>query len=172
MHNMIVAYCDVKHANWSGLLPFVQIVHNTACSCAIYDTHHYLMFGRMPTLPVDVNMGMPQAEISDTALQYTHQKVEYLQLASELARQNFRERAETQAAANKTVRYIQYKPGDLVLVHQPHVGGDDGSNKLLSPWRGSYHVRHRLSPVVYRVSLDDDSTETAIFSSDQTLPPA
>lgn len=55
----------------------------------------------MPTLPVGVVMGMPQAKVYDTALQNTHQTVESLQLAYELARQNLGEIADAQAAANK-----------------------------------------------------------------------
>lgn len=44
---------------------------------------------------------MPQAEVSDTALQYTHQKVENLQLAYRLASQNLGERADAQAGPIK-----------------------------------------------------------------------
>ena len=29
MHNMLAMYCDVAHDNWSQLLPFVQMAHNT-----------------------------------------------------------------------------------------------------------------------------------------------
>lgn len=75
------------------------MAQNTAYSRAIHETPHELMFGRMPTLPVDVIMGMPQAEVPDKALQYTHQTIEKkkkkkMQLAYELARQNLGERAD------------------------------------------------------------------------------
>ena len=39
-------------------------------------------------------MGMPQADIPESALQYTHNMVENLQFAYELARQNLHERAD------------------------------------------------------------------------------
>ena len=57
MHNMLAMHCDVAHDNWSQLLPFVQMAHNTAYSSTINETPHYLMFGRMPTLPNDIIMG-------------------------------------------------------------------------------------------------------------------
>ena len=85
MHNMLAMYCDVAHDDWSQLLPFVQMAHNTAYSSTVHETPHYLMFGRIPTLPIDIIMGMPQAELPETALQYTHQTVENLQFAYELA---------------------------------------------------------------------------------------
>ena len=58
-------YCDVAHDYWSQLLLFVQMAHNTAYSSAIHETPHYLMFGRMLTLPVDI-IGMLQAKLLDT----------------------------------------------------------------------------------------------------------
>ena len=67
MHNMLAMYCDVAHDDWAQLLPFVQVANNTAYNSTLHETPHYLMFGRMPTLPIDVIMGMPQADISESA---------------------------------------------------------------------------------------------------------
>ncbi|CAM9988608.1 unnamed protein product [Laminaria digitata] len=120
------------------------------------------MFGRMPTLPIDIIMGLPQAELPDTALQYTRETVGTLQLAYELARQNLDERSAVREASNVDLRFQQFQSSDLVLVHQPHITQDDPNNKLLSPWRGPYQVRHRLFPVVCRVSKVDQSNETSV----------
>ena len=60
MRNMLAMYCEVAHDDWAQLLPFVQMTHNTAYGSTILETPHYLMFGRMPTLPIYVLMGMPQ----------------------------------------------------------------------------------------------------------------
>ena len=162
MQNMLAMYCEVAHDDWVQLLPFVQMAHNTAYSSTLHETPQYLMFGRMPTLPIDVIVGMSQADIPDSALQYTHKTVENLKFAYELARQNLGERANAQATSNADLRYQQFQPGDLVLVHQSHNAQDDPNNELLSPWRDPYQVRHRVSPVVYRVSKDGDSAETSV----------
>ena len=149
MHNMLAMYCDVAHDNWVQLLPFVQSAHNTAYSSTIHERPHYLMFDRMSTLPVDIIIGMPQAELPDTALRCVSETVENLQLAYEPARQNLDERSAIQEASNNVdLRFRQFHPGDLMLVHQPHTAQDDPNNKLLSPWRGPHQVRNRLSPVV------------------------
>ena len=60
---------------------------------------------------------------------------------------------------NVHLPFQQFQTGDLGLVHQPHNAQDDPNNTLLSPWRGPYQVRHRLSPVVCRVSEIDHSRE-------------
>ena len=102
------------------------------------------MLGRMPPLPIDIIMGMPQVDIPESALQYNHKTIENLHFAYELASQNLCERAGAQAASNAHLRYQQFRRGNLVLVHQPHNAQDDPNNKLLSPWRGPYQVRHQL----------------------------
>ena len=108
------------------------MAHNTAYRSTIHETPHYLMFGRMPTLPIDTIMAMPQAELPDTALQYTRETVEKLQLAYELASQNLGERSAVREASNVDLRFQQFQPGDLVLVHQPHNAQDDPNNKLIA----------------------------------------
>ena len=145
MHNMLAVYCELAHDDWVQLLPFVQMAHNTAYSSTLHETPQYLMFGRMPTLPIDVIVGMSQADIPDSALQYTHKTVENLKFAYELARQNLGERANAQATSNADLRYQQFQPGDLVLFHQPHNAQDYPNDKLLSPWRGLAIVYRRLS---------------------------
>ena len=72
---MLAKYCDVGHNNSSQLLPFVQMTHNTADSSTVHETPYYPMFGRMPTLPIDIIMGMPHAELPDTALRHTRETV-------------------------------------------------------------------------------------------------
>ena len=108
------------------------MAHNTAYSSTIHETPRYLMFGRMPTPPIDI-MGKPQAELTDTALQCTRETVENLQLAHELASQNLDERSAAREASNGHLRFQRFQSGDLVSVHQPHNAQDDPDNKLLSP---------------------------------------
>ena len=98
------------------ILPFVQMGHNTAYNSTLHETPYYFMFGRMPTLPIGVIMGMP--DIPESALQYTHKTVKNLQFACELSRQNTSERADAQAASNAALWYQQSQRADLVLVHQ------------------------------------------------------
>ena len=116
MHNILDMYCDIAHKNWAYLLPFVQVAHNAAFSSTIHETPQYLIFGRTPTFPIDIIMGMPQVEVPDT-LQYTRETVEKVQLAYELARQNLGERSAAQEEYNVHLRVQQFQPGDLVLVH-------------------------------------------------------
>ena len=105
MYNMLAMYCDMAHDDWAQLLPFVQMAHNTAYNNTLQETPHYLIFGHMPTLPIDVIMGMPQADIPESALQYTHKTVDNLQFAYELARKNLCERADVMLKQHRMQTY-------------------------------------------------------------------
>ena len=89
-------YSNLSFNNWAELLPFVQLAHNTAYSTTLQETPHFLMFGRAAVLPVDLILGIPSTSAPQTQLDYSYSKqtVENLQLAYELARRNFRERAD------------------------------------------------------------------------------
>lgn len=60
-----------------------------------------------------------------------------MQLAYEVARQSLAERANAQEASNADLRFHQFQPDELVLVHRLHSADYDPNNKLLlrSPWR-------------------------------------
>ena len=149
MQNMLAMYCDVAQDDWTEFLPFVQMAHNTAYHRSVHETPHYLMFGRMPDLPIDIIMGVPQASSPVTAQQYAIQTVQRLQLAYELARQNLQERQQAAEQFNLGKRFLEFDKGDVVLIYHPHyTQNEEDSNKLLSPWRGPYTPRSRLSPVV------------------------
>lgn len=48
----------------------------TAYYSTIKETPHYLMFGHVPTLPIDVIMGWPSADVATTAQEYTQNTVD------------------------------------------------------------------------------------------------
>ena len=49
-----------------------------------------------------------------------------------------------------------------MLVHRPYTEADGPNPKLISPWRGPFVVRSRLSPVIYRVSRGEQPKETSV----------
>ena len=57
--------------------------------------------------------------------------------------------------------FPSYQPGDQVLVHRPYSEADGHKPKLISPLRGPFVVRSRLSPVIYRVSTGNQPEETS-----------
>ena len=50
-------------------------------------------------------------------------------------------------------------------MHLPYTVADGPNPKLDSPWRGSFTVCSKLSPVVYRVARDGELAETTVHLS-------
>ncbi|CAM9555376.1 unnamed protein product, partial [Choristocarpus tenellus] len=55
-----------------------------------------------------------------------------------------------------------YEVGAKVWLHKPHTSADAPNPKLLSPWRGPYEVKERITPVVYRVKAQADRREITL----------
>ncbi len=162
VHNMLAMYSNLACDNWSELLSYVQLAHNTAYSKTLEETPHYLVFGRAPRLPVDNILGVPAADVPQTPLDYSRRTVNNLQLAYELARRNLKERADKQAVDNDKLSFPRFKPGDQVLLHRPYSETDGPNPKLVSPWHGPYTVRSQKSPVIYRVAKPGESAEITV----------
>ena len=162
MHNMLATLANASGDNWVELLPFVQLAHNTAYSKTLHETPHFLMFGRRATLPIDVILGVPNNSASQSRQDYSRRTVENLQFAYKIARRNLQERTEKQAKSNAKLTFPSFQPGDRVLVHRPYTEADGPNPKLISPWRGPFVVRSRLSPVIYRVSRGEQPNETSV----------
>ena len=48
-----------------------------------------------------------------------------------------------------------------MLVYKPHHSTDGPNPKLIQPWRGSYIICSKLSPVVYRIRHPDDTKQVS-----------
>ncbi|CAB1098409.1 unnamed protein product [Ectocarpus sp. CCAP 1310/34] len=162
VHNMLAMYSNLACDIWSELLPFVQLAHNTAYSKTLEETPHYLVFGRAPTLPVELFLGVPATDAPQSRLDHSRRTVENLQLAYELARRNLKERTDKQAVENEKLSFPSFKMGDQVLLHRPYNETDGPNPKLVSPWHGPFTVRSQISPVIYRVSKPNDPTEVTV----------
>lgn len=109
------------------------------------------MFGRRATLSIDDILGVPSNSAYQSRQEYSRRTGDNLQLAYEIARRDLQERAGKQALSNEKFNAPQFQPGALVLVHRLNNETDGPNPKLISPWRGPYTVRSRVSPVVYRL---------------------
>ena len=161
---MLTTLANASGDNWVELLPFVQLAHNTAYSKTLHETPHFLMFGRRATLPIDVILGVPtdSAPQSRQRQDYSRRTVENIQSTYEIARRNLGEHTENQARSNANLTFPSFQPRHKMLVHRPYTEANVPNSKLISPWRGLFVVRSRLSRVIYRVSKGDQPKETSI----------
>ena len=157
---MLSMYSNIALKTWAEVLPFIQLTHNTYFSSTIHETPFFLMFGRQGRLPIDVIFGIPYVGRSTTTEELTR---ENLQLAFELARRNLSERTNKQKAnISKLPPMPDFTPGQKVLAYKPHQSTDGPNPKLIQSWRGPYIICSKLSPVVSRIRLLDDTKQVSV----------
>ena len=121
------------------------------------------MFGRQARLPLDIMFGIPHVSRFITTEEFAHSTRGNLQIAFEFTRRDLSERVDKQKANNSKSPPIQkFTPGEKVLVYKPHRSTDGSNPKLIQPWRGPYIIRSKLSPVVYRIRLPDDTKQVSV----------
>lgn len=114
----ILTFSIYEYDNWVGLLPLVQLAHNTTHNQTLEETPHYIIFGRRASLPIDVILGVPSARSSPYRLDYSRRTVEKLQLGYKLARRNAKEHSDRQAGSKEESFCPQVKPGGQVRVRR------------------------------------------------------
>ena len=163
LHAMLSMYSNIVQNNWAEVLSFIQLAYNTSFSSTMHVTPFFLMFGRQERLPIDIIFGIPHVGRSTTTEEFAHSTTENVQIASELARRNLSERINKQKANNSKLPFIsEFTPGQKVLVYKPHHSTDGPNPKLTQPWRGSYIICSKLSPVVNRIRHPDDAKQVSV----------
>ncbi|MEM7282981.1 MAG: DDE-type integrase/transposase/recombinase [Pseudomonadota bacterium] len=163
LHAMLAMHSSVNQDNWASMLPYLQMAYNTSFNTTVHETPYFLLFGRQPRLPVDIILGIPDEGYAADIEEYTKQQRDNLQLAYELARRNLQERADKQKASNDKLKsFPTFEPGEEVLLYRPYQDADGPNPKLLSPWRGPYTICSRLSPLIYKVKLGNDTKQTSV----------
>ena len=129
----------------------------------MHETPFFLVFGRQARLPIDIIFDIPHVGRSTTTEEFAHSTRVNLQIASELARRNLSERVDKQKGKNsKLFPTPEFTPERKVLVYKPHQSTDGPNSKLIQPWRGLYIMYFKLSPVVYRIRLPNDTKQLSV----------
>ena len=160
LHAMLSMYSNTAQNNWAEVIPSIQQAHNTSDSSTIHETPFFLMFGRQARLPIDIFFGIPHVVRSTPPEKYIHYTQEIMQISSELARRILSEPVDKQKTNHFNLPPVpEFTPGQKMLVYKPHQSTDKPNPKLIQPWRGPYIICSKLSPVVYRIRIPDDTNK-------------
>ena len=162
-HAMLSIYSNIAQNSWAEILPFIQLAQKTYFSSTMHEIPFFLMFGRQARLPIGIIFGISHVGRSTTTEEFAYLTRENLQIAFELARRNLSERSDKQKANDPKLPPIpEFPPGQKVLVYKPHQSTDGSNQKLIQPWRGPYIVCSKLSLVLYRIRLPDDTKQVSV----------
>jgi hypothetical protein len=148
---MLAMYVSIDQRDWDKYIPYCVYAYNTSRHEINKFSPYYLLFGREPTLPVDV-MSRTDDELFTNGTDYARSIIRRMRVAHRLAEKNQREIHQKYADKAVMIDIPEYEPGNLVYVqyYQPKVGL---TAKLSLLWRGPFEIIKKLSNVTYEVQV-------------------
>ena len=147
LQDMLVAFCT-KHGNdWDLLLNAVVFAYNTSRQESLQTSPYEIVFGRIPRLPLELELGLPLKDPS-TQSEYIQSLRKIFKEVSEVARQNLKKAKKKQRKYNKEriQTWRPFAPGETVYLRRPN------GWKLGAKWIGPFEIVCRMG-VDYNIRL-------------------
>ena len=138
-------YVSANHKDWDEFLLSILFAYRTSPQATTGDSPFYLLYGREPRLPIDVNFFPPNVEKLSTSIEEHRARiVTQLEEAQRLAKQNI-ERTQQQMKAQYDLKASPHKfeIGQRVWVYTPKTR-KGLSKKLLHHWHGPYRIVRKI----------------------------
>ena len=124
--------------NWQEWITTLTHAYNCTVSPVTGFSPYFLMFGRNPKLPLDIDLGIPTVEQKPTSQQNYVQKLHSkLQWAYQKAQENNKKESECHKRYyDQKMRCMRLEPDDLVMVRVKALTGD---HKIADRWEDIPH---------------------------------
>ena len=111
--------------NWQEWVATLTHVYDCTVSPVTAFSPYFLMFGRTPKLPLDIELGVTLVEKQTSHQSYAQKLYSKLQWAYQKAQKNNKKESECHKRYyNQKMRYMKLKPDDLVMVQVKALIGD------------------------------------------------
>ena len=156
--------------NWPEWVTMLTHAYNATMCHATRFSPFFLMYGRIPILPIDVKFGVIILDITHASHQNYAEKLKaHLKWAYKVVRKNSDwEAARHKQFYNQKFKCMKIVPGDLVLVRVKAFGPD---HKIADRWEQvPYKVlsQHNNSPV-YKVQPVNETTEENVHTLHRSM---
>ncbi|KAL1230199.1 Retrovirus-related Pol polyprotein from transposon [Trichinella pseudospiralis] len=154
--------CEENRQQWDEMLSFVMLAYNSSVNESTGVTPAMAMFGRELQLPLDIQMGSPQRNDTETLPNYIRQTRERINIVHEQMRRqlNLQQRRQKSLYDRKATQGT-FRVKDLVWLAIPRGG------KLHPCWEGPYEIVQTLGPHTYRVRHQERRRRTMVVHSDR-----
>ena len=138
--NMLGTLSEEEKSDWKSYLGCMTHAYNCTKHASTTYSPYYLMFGRHPRLPIDVEFGLPKSNCGDNSsksryVQKLRRRLNYAyQKATKVANQ---QAYKYKSSYDKAIRGPQLQEKDLVLVK---IVAHNGRNKLQDKWEPEEYV--------------------------------
>ena len=153
--NMIGTLEPADKAKWQQWVPTLTHAYNCTCCESTGFSPYYLMYGRLPHLPIDIEYGVTQLELIDKSRQsYARKLKAHLNWAFKIAKDvNEKESQQQKRYYDCTMHCQKLVIGDVVLVKE---NSSSGNYKINDKWE--------LHPyTVLEHMMDKDGQPTPVY---------
>ena len=145
LQDMLAAFCTKHDNDWDLWIDAAVFAYNTSRQESLQTSPYEIVFGRIPRLPLELELGLPLKDPS-TQSEYTQSLRKVFQEVREVARQNL-EKARKKQRKNNEERiqtWCTFAPGETVYLRRPK------GWKLGAKWIGLFEIVCRMS-VDYKI---------------------
>jgi hypothetical protein len=140
LQNMLSMYVTEHQRDWDTYIPYVLVVYWCSVNKATLEMPFYLMYGQDHYLPINVSLGLPQAQSEEDVGDYQSGLMERLMQAFQVAKEHQLEAQERNCCSYNCDRTDKpFSLGEKVWLHVPSVRKEH-SKKFTQPWQGPYQV--------------------------------
>ena len=138
--NMLGTLSEEEKSDWKSYLGCMTHAYNCTKHASTTYSPYYLMFGRHPRLPIDVEFGLPKSNSGDNSsksryIQKLRRRLNYaFQKATKVANQ---QASKYKSSYDKSIKGPQLQEKDLVLVK---IVAHKGRHKLQDKWEPEEYV--------------------------------
>ena len=138
--NMLGTLSEEEKSDWKSYLGCMTHAYNCTKHASTTYSPYYLMFGRHPRLPIDVEFGLPKSNSGDNSsksryVQKLRRRLNYaFQKATKVANQ---QASKYKTSYDKSIKGPQLQEKDLVLVK---IVAHKGRHKLQDKWEPEEYV--------------------------------
>ena len=156
--------------SWDLQLPTIMLAYRTSVQETTGVSPYFLMFGRDPLLPIDIEFNLPFEETYTGTEVYREKLQERLNNAYQIVRQHIQhEQRRHKDLYDQSVCGAPYAPGDKVWLHCSAVPRAR-CRKFHCPWKGPYTILKQIGSVCYRIRDDQHPRRRIVVHFNRLKP--
>jgi transposase InsO family protein len=170
----LAKYANENKDDWDIYLSSVLFAYRTKRHNTTRHEPFYLMYGRDAVLPIEfavktIQVELPAREDEDEFQQDLFKRVHTLTgkiIGDRLKVQDtiYQSQQEQKRRHDESIRVVQFKIGDLVLLYKSHLRG---KQKLQERWKGPFYIHEKLDNGAYKLRTIDGNVLKAPVNSER-----
>ncbi|KAH9138037.1 hypothetical protein AeRB84_017519 [Aphanomyces euteiches] len=172
---MMKIYVNDHHTDWDTYLPRLLFAYRTAHHETLGDSPYFCLFGRDPTLPLDLAfLNADPAWKSDDLPQYKRRLASSWKEMRRLVENQMISGQNKSAAAKSDQKPISFDDQSAVWVYKYFSKSNDPDDKrtpkLATHWHGPYRIDRKMGPNTYKIGIPTHPDKIVTVNVDRLKP--